>query len=133
MSPAALLREANEPISYQVGHSWIEDKRFAFVAEWKAGAAPARERTAYFHQRNQRCQSAAVGKLKIERPMVISLVKHPCPGASVETTGIAMQGNKIVPTGLMDRIKNANLQPFGARFCSHKRVVARDRHYLVRV
>src|SRR5205809_4186758 len=72
---AASFREANEPISYQVHRFRIKDERFARIAKWKAHATAARERTAHFHQRSQRRQSASAGKLKIKGLMVISLVK----------------------------------------------------------
>ena len=47
--PAALLREAKKPISYQTHHLLIEDERFARVAKGKADAAAAGKRTAHFH------------------------------------------------------------------------------------
>ena len=90
MLPSAFLREANEPISYQAYRFRFKYQRLTRIAKWKADTAAASERTAYFHQRNQRRQSAPTGKLKIKRLMVISLVKHLCPGARVETTAVAM-------------------------------------------
>ena len=126
------MREANKPISYQVDHFWIKNKRFARVAEWKADTAAARERTAHFHQRDQRRQSVSVGKLEVKRPMVISLVKHLCPGAGVETASIAMQRNNMIPTRLVERVKNPHLQWFAARFRLHKRIIAREMRFFFR-
>ena len=97
MFPATSLRETNEPISYQAHGFGIKNERFARIAKWKTDAAAAGEQTAHFHQRNQRRQSTPTGKLKIERLMVISLVKHLCPGTGVETTGIAMQSDNMRP------------------------------------
>ena len=59
--------------------------------------------------------------------MVISLVKHLCPGTGVETTGIAMQSNNGVPTRIVDRIENPHLQRFVAGLRFHKRIVVRER------
>ncbi len=126
MFPAAFLRETNEAISYQTYRFRIKDERFARIAKWKADAAAARKRTAHFHQRNQRRQSPPAGKLKIERSMVISLVKHLCPGTGVETTGIAMQSNNGVPTRIVDRIENPHLQRFAGRLRLDEKTVARD-------
>ena len=120
------LREANEPVSYQPYCFRIKDKRFARVAKWKADAAAARERTAHFHQWNQRRQSAFAGKLKIEGSMIISFVKHLCPAAGVETTRIAMQGNNMVPTRPVDRIENPHLQQFAGCLRLDERIIARD-------
>src|SRR6266404_1657309 len=125
--PAAFLRETNEPSPYQAHRLRIKDERFARIAKWKADAAAARERAAHFHQRNQRRQSAPAGKLKIERLMIISLVKHLCPGTGVETTGIAMQSDNSVPTRMVDRIENPHLQRFARCLRLEERVIARDR------
>ena len=85
-----LSRETNELVCYNADRFRIKDERFARIAKWKADAAAAGEQTLYFHQRNQRCQRVSAGKLKVKRLMVISLVKHLCPGAGVEATGTAM-------------------------------------------
>ena len=47
--------------------------------------------------------------------MVISLMKHLCPSTGVKTTGIAMQGDNMVPPWVVDRIKNPHFQRFLAR------------------
>src|SRR5439155_25585152 len=122
--PAAFLRDTNEQVSYQTYRFRIKDERFARIAKWKADAAAACEQTAHFHQRDQRRQSAPAGKLKIERSMAISLVKHLCPGTGVETVGIAMQSNNGVPTRIVDRIENPHLQRFAARFRLDEGIVA---------
>jgi len=108
--PAALLREAKKSISYQTYHLPIEDKRFARIAKRKADAAAAGKRTAHFHQRNQRRQSAAARELKVKWLMAIRLVKYPCPGTGVKTTGIAVQSNNMVPSRLAKRTHNPHLQ-----------------------
>ena len=108
--PAAFLRETNEAISYQTYRFRIKDERFARIAKWKADAAAAGEQTAYFHQWNQRCQPASTGKLKVKRLMVISLVKHLCPGAGVEATSISMQSSNMVPSRFVERIDDPHSQ-----------------------
>src|SRR5438034_3336783 len=133
VSPTPFPRETNELVCYKVRRFLIKDEWFAHIAEWKADAAAASEQTAHFHQRNQRHQSVSAGKLEVKRLMVISLVKHLCPGAGVETTRIAMQGNKMVPNRLIDRVKNPHLQRFAGRFRFHKRVVAREWHRFFRL
>ncbi len=130
--PAAFLREANKAISYEAHRFLIKDERFARIAKWKADAAAARERTAHFHQRNQRGQSAPAGKLKIERLMVISLMKHLCPGTGVETIGIAMQSNNMVPTRIVDRIEDPHLQRFAGCLRLDERIIARERRSFFR-
>jgi hypothetical protein len=59
--------------------------------------------------------------------MVISLVKHLCPGAGVEATSIAMQGNDMVPARIVDRIENPHLERFVAGLRFRKRIVASER------
>jgi len=67
-------------------------------------------------------------KLKVKGLMLICLMKHPCPGTSVKTTGIAMQSSNMVPARIVDRIKNPHLQRFVAGLPLPKRIVARERH-----
>ncbi|PYJ22774.1 MAG: hypothetical protein DME99_04570 [Verrucomicrobia bacterium] len=126
------MREANKLISYQAHRFRIKDERFARIAKWKADTAAPRERAPHFHQRNQRRQSVPAGKLKIERLMVISFVKHLCPGTRVETTGIAMQSNNMVPTGIEDRIEEPHLERFAARSRLDEGIVAGERHSFFR-
>src|SRR5262245_42807245 len=59
--------------------------------------------------------------------MVISLMKHLCPGSGVEAAGISMQGNQMVPTWLVDRIVNPHFQRFLAWLPLYKGIVARQR------
>ena len=125
MFPATFPREANKAISYCIGYFWIEDERLANIAEWKADTAPSSERTVHFHQRYQRGQPASAGKLKIERMMVISLVKHLRPGAGVEAPGVAMQGNHKIPTWILDGINNPHLKRFLARLRLYQGILAR--------
>jgi hypothetical protein len=106
ISPTSFSREANELVCYKRPCFRIKDERFAHVAKRKTNAAAAGKRTAHFHQRNQRRQSAPVGKLKIKRPVTVRLVEDLCPGTGVKTTGTAMQGNKMIPAPLVNRIKN---------------------------
>ena len=47
--PSALLRQANELISYRAHHVRIEDERFARIAKRKADAAAAGKRATHFH------------------------------------------------------------------------------------
>src|SRR6266496_1148103 len=112
-------------ISYQAHRFWIKDERFAAIAKWKADATAAGEQTPYFHQRNQRCQSASAGKLKVKRLMVISLMKHLCPGAGVEAAGVAMQSNHQIPTWILDGINDPHLQRFLARLRLYQGILAR--------
>jgi hypothetical protein len=77
-------------VCYKADRFWIKDEWFARIAKWKTDAAATGKHTAHFHHWNQRCQPASAGKLKVKKPMVISLVKHLCPGPGVEATGIAM-------------------------------------------
>jgi hypothetical protein len=88
--PAAFPREPDEAISYCIGYFWIKDERLAHIAEWEADTAPSSERTVHFHQRYQRGQPASAGKLKVKGLMVVSLMKHFCPGTGVKATGVAM-------------------------------------------
>ena len=88
--PMPFSRETNELVCYKCRGVRIKDEWFARIAKRKADTAAAGEQTPYFHQRNQRCQPGSAGKLKVKRLMVISLVKHLCPGTSVKATSIAM-------------------------------------------
>src|SRR5947208_13500606 len=82
--PAAFPSEANNPISYQFDRFRIKNERLACIAEWEADAAAASERTAHFHNRYQRRQTVAPGKPKVKRVVVVSLMKHLCPGTRVK-------------------------------------------------
>ena len=42
--------------------------------------------------------------------MLIRLMKHSCPGASVKTTSISMQSSNIVPSRFVERIDNPHSQ-----------------------
>jgi hypothetical protein len=127
VSPSAFPREANKSISYQVQSFWIKDEWLACIAEREADAAAASERTAHFHQRYQRRQPASPGKSKVKGVMVVSLMKHLCPGTGVEAAGIAMQGNQVIPTWVVDRIVNPHLQRFLAWLPLDKGIIARER------
>src|SRR5438094_10535784 len=81
--PAAFPSEANNPISYQFDRFRIKNERLECIAEGEADAAAASERTAQFHNRYQRCQAAAPEKRKVERGVVVGLMKHVCPGTGV--------------------------------------------------
>ena len=61
--------------------------------------------------------------------MLIGLVKHLCPGTGVETTGIAMQSNNSVPTRIMHRIEDLQLERFAARFRLEGVVVQEGRRF----
>ena len=125
MFPAAFPREANKAIFYYAGHFRIKDERLAHIAEWEADAAASGERTAHFHQRYQRRQPASAGKLKIKRVMVISLMKHLRPGARVKATGVAMQGNQMIPAWVANGIANSHFQRFLARLRLYQGILAR--------
>jgi hypothetical protein len=127
VSPSAFPREANKSISYQVQSFWIKDEWFARIAEREADAAAASKPAAHLHQGYQRRQPAPPGEPKIKRLMVISLMKHLCPGTRVETAGIAMQGNQMVPTWVVDRIVNPHFQRSLAWALLDKGIVARKR------
>ena len=133
VGPPTLLRQVKEPLSDQSERLRFKDERFAHIAKRKANAAAAGKRTAHFHQRNQRHQSATPGKVKIKGPVSVRLVEDLRPSAAVKTTSIRMLGYKSVPTWLMDRIKNPHPQWFAGRFWFHKRKVIRERHSFFRV
>ena len=42
--------------------------------------------------------------------MLICLMKHPCPGTSVKTTSISMQGSNMVPSRFVERIDDPHSQ-----------------------
>ena len=122
-----------EPLSNKSKRLRFKDERFAHIAKRKTNAAAAGKGTAHFHQRNQRHQSATPGKVKIKGTVSVGLVEDLCPSAAMKTTGITMQGYKLVPPRLLNRIKNPHLQWFASRFWFHKKVVIQKRHYFFRV
>lgn len=128
VGPPTLLCQVKEPLSNQSERLRFKDKGFAHIAKREANAAAAGKMTAHFHQRNQRRQSATPGKVKIKGPVSVRLGEDLCPSAAMKTIGIAMQGYKLVPPRLVDRIKNPHLQWFASRFWFHKKVVIRERH-----
>ena len=128
VSPPTLLREVKEPLSNQSERLRFKDERFAHIAKRKTNAAASGKRTAHFHQRNQRRQSVTPGKVKIKRPMAVRLVEDSCPSAGMKTIGIPMHGYELVPSRLVERIKNPHPQWFAGRFWFHKRAVIRERH-----
>ena len=111
----AFARKANEVISYQMDHFWIKDEWLACIAEWEADTAAASERTAHFHHRYQRRQPTAPGKPEVKRVVVVSLMKHLCPGTRVKATGVAMQGNQMIPAWVANGIANSHFQRFLVR------------------
>src|SRR5881398_3649864 len=112
MSPSAFLRETYDPISYQIDGVWIKNKWLACIAEWEADAATASEWTAHFHHRYQRRQPTAPRKAEVKRAVVVSLLKHLCPGTRVKATGVAMQGNQMIPARVANGIANSHFQRF---------------------
>ena len=126
--PPTLLGDVKEPLSNQAERLRFKDERFAHIAKRKTDAAAAGKRTAHFHQRNQRRQSVTPRKMKIKGPMAVRLVEDFCPSAGMKTIGIAMQGYELIPSWLVDRIKNPHPQWFAGRFWFHKRAVIREKH-----
>ena len=57
--------------------------------------------------------------------MVISLMKHFCPGSGVEAAGIGMQGNHNIPTWIPEGINNPHLKRFLARLGLYHGILAR--------
>ena len=88
--PSAFLREAKEPISndaYDVGFKY---QRLTGITKRQADTASSGERALYFHERNKCGQLSPMEELKIERLMLVRVMKHFCPGTRVETTGVPM-------------------------------------------
>jgi hypothetical protein len=124
MSPSTFLRETHDPISYQIDGGWIKDEWLACIAEWEADAATASERTAHFHHRYQRRQSTALGKPEVKRVVVVSLMKHLCPGTRVKATGVAMQGDQMIPAWVANGIANSHFQRFLVRLRLYQGILA---------
>jgi len=57
--------------------------------------------------------------------MVVRFMKHLCPGAGVETTGVSMQGNHKIPAWIVDGIDDPNLERFFADLRLRQGIVAR--------
>jgi len=131
--PSTLPRQVKEPLSNKSERLRFKDERFAHIAKRKTNAAAPGKWTAHFHQRNQRHQCATPGKVKIKGPVSVRLIEHLRPSAAMKTNGIAMQGYKLVPLRLVERVENAHLQWFADRFWFHKKVVIRERHSFFRV
>src|SRR5215203_5640499 len=93
--PPTVLREMKKPISNRPPNIRFENQRFARVAERKAYPAPTRESTPHFHYRNQCRHPPSNKKLKIKRPMLVRLMKHPRPGTGMETPSVTVQNNKV--------------------------------------
>lgn len=125
MFPASFPREANKPVFYYARHFRVKNERLAHIAEWEADTASSGERTVHFHQWYQRGQPASAGKLKIKGLMVISLMKHFCPGAGVEAAGVAMQGNHKIPTWILEGINDPHLKRFLACLRLYQGILAR--------
>ena len=124
MSPSAFLRETHDPISHQIDGVWIKDEWLACIAEWEADAAAASEPAAHFHHRYQRRQPSAPGKPEVKRVVVVSLMKHFCPGTRVKGTGVAMQGNQMIPAWIANGIANSHLQRFLVRLGLYQGILA---------
>ena len=120
----AFPRKAKEAISYQMDHFWIKDEWLACIAEWEADAAATSERTAHFHHRYQRRQPTAPGKPEVKRVVVVSLMKHLCPGTRVKATGVAMQGNQMIPAWVANGIANSHFQRFLVRLRLYQGILA---------
>jgi hypothetical protein len=123
--PASFPSEAKKPVFYYTRYLRVKYERLAHIAEWKADTASSSERTVYFHHRYQRGQPASARELKIKGLMVVSPMKHLCPGAGVEAAGVAMQGNHEIPTWILKWIDNPHLKRFLGRLRLYQGILAR--------
>jgi hypothetical protein len=130
MFPATLACEADNAISYYINYLSVKNKRLAHIAEWETHSAPPGKRATYFHYRYKRGQSASAGKLKVKRMMVVSMMKHLCPTTGVKATGVVVQGNNKVPTGIVDGINNPHSQWFLGRVRFYRGILDRKRRRL---